>query len=192
MNIKAETLNRPFPTLRLSEIAIKFNWKVKVAQLCPTLCNPMIYSVQGILEARILEWVAFSFSRGSSQPRHRMKFYSHCRQILYQLSHKGSPKILEWVAYPFASGSSRPRNRTRVSCIAGEFFTNWDIRKAPSLTEMGSLVGCALVGCELGCCWLPGILCVWISYFLFLKTSPLPWLPKDMLQILNCGRGFLH
>ena len=33
----------------------------------------------------------------------------HCRQILYQLSHKGSPKILEWVAYPFSSRSSLPR-----------------------------------------------------------------------------------
>ena len=30
----------------------------------------------------------------------------HCRQILYQLSHKGNPRILEWVAYPFSSGSS--------------------------------------------------------------------------------------
>ena len=37
----------------------------------------------------------------------------HCRQILYQLSHKGSPTILEWVAYTFSRGSSRPRNRTR-------------------------------------------------------------------------------
>ena len=51
----------------------------------------------------------------------------HCRQILYQLSHKGSPTILEWVAYPFSRGSSRPRNRTRVSCTAGRFFTNWVI-----------------------------------------------------------------
>ena len=36
----------------------------------------------------------------------------HCRQILYQLNHKGSHRILEWVAYPFSSGSSRPRNGT--------------------------------------------------------------------------------
>ena len=45
--------------------------KVKVAQSCPTLCDPMgyIYTVLGILQARILEWVAFPFSRGSSQPR---------------------------------------------------------------------------------------------------------------------------
>ena len=38
--------------------------KVKVAQSCPTLCNPMDYTVLGILQARILEWVAISFSRG--------------------------------------------------------------------------------------------------------------------------------
>ena len=48
----------------------------------------------------------------------------HCGRILYQLSHKGSPRILEWVAYPFSSRSSQPRNWTRVSCIAGRFFTN--------------------------------------------------------------------
>ena len=45
--------------------------QVKVAQLCPTLCDPMDYTVHVILEARILEWVAFPFSRGSSQPRDR-------------------------------------------------------------------------------------------------------------------------
>ena len=42
--------------------------KVKVAQLCLTLCDPMDYRVHGILQARILEWVTFPFSRGSSQP----------------------------------------------------------------------------------------------------------------------------
>ena len=54
----------------------------------------------------------------------------HCKWILYQLSHKGSPRILEWLAYFFSSGSSWPRNQTGVSCIAGEFFTNWVIREA--------------------------------------------------------------
>ena len=43
--------------------------KVKVAQLCPTFCDPMDYRVHGILQVRILKWVAFLFSRGSSQPR---------------------------------------------------------------------------------------------------------------------------
>ena len=41
----------------------------KVTQLCPTLCDPMDCIVRGILQARILEWVAFPISRGSSQPR---------------------------------------------------------------------------------------------------------------------------
>ena len=45
--------------------------KVKVAQSCPTLCDPMDYTVHGILQARILEWIAFPFSRASSQPRDR-------------------------------------------------------------------------------------------------------------------------
>ena len=42
---------------------------VKVTHSCLTVCNPMDYTVQGILQARILEWVAFPFSKGSSQPR---------------------------------------------------------------------------------------------------------------------------
>ena len=45
--------------------------KVKVAQSCLTLCNPMDYTAHGILQARTLEWVAFPFSRGSSEPRDR-------------------------------------------------------------------------------------------------------------------------
>ena len=45
--------------------------EVKVTQSCLTLCDPMDYTIHGILQARILEWVAFPFSRGSSQPRDR-------------------------------------------------------------------------------------------------------------------------
>ena len=43
--------------------------KVKVAQSCPALCDPVNCIVHGILQGRILEGVAFLFSRGSSQPR---------------------------------------------------------------------------------------------------------------------------
>ena len=45
--------------------------KVKVTQSCLTLCEPTDYTVHGILQARMLEWVAVSSSRGSSQPRDR-------------------------------------------------------------------------------------------------------------------------
>ena len=43
--------------------------KVKIIQSCPSLCNPLDYRLHGILQARILEWVAFPFSRRFSQPR---------------------------------------------------------------------------------------------------------------------------
>ena len=43
--------------------------EVKGALSCPTLCDPMDRTVHGVLQARILEWVAFPSSRGSSQPR---------------------------------------------------------------------------------------------------------------------------
>ena len=46
----------------------KKSMKVKVTQLCPTLWDPMNYTVHGILQARILEWVVFPFSRASTQP----------------------------------------------------------------------------------------------------------------------------
>ena len=42
---------------------------MKVAQSCPTLCDPVDYTVHGILQVRILECVTFPFSRGSSQRR---------------------------------------------------------------------------------------------------------------------------
>ena len=54
----------------------------------------------------------------------------HCRWILYQLSHQWSPRILKWVAYPFSRGSSQPRHQTRVSGIAGGFFTSWGPRES--------------------------------------------------------------
>ena len=51
-------------------------WVSEVAQSCPTLCDPMdcslpCSSVHGIFQTRVLEWIAISFSRGSSQPRDR-------------------------------------------------------------------------------------------------------------------------
>ena len=104
--------------------------KVKVPQSCLTLCDPMGYTVPGILQARILEWVSFLFFRGIFPAHGLNPGLPHCRRILYQLNHKGSPRILEWVAYLFSSGSSWPKNQTRVSCTTGRFFTSWAIREA--------------------------------------------------------------
>ena len=51
----------------------KLNLKVKVTQSCLILCDPMDYTIHGILQARILEWVALSFSRGTSRSSDRTK-----------------------------------------------------------------------------------------------------------------------
>ena len=63
--------------------------KAKVAQLCLTLCDPIDYTVHGILQARVLEWVAFPFSRGSSQSRDQTQV-SHTAGRFFT-NHKGSP-----------------------------------------------------------------------------------------------------
>ena len=109
--------------------------KVKVPQPCLNLCDPMDYTVHGILQARILEWVDLSVLQGIFPTQGSSLSLPHCRQILYQLSHQGSPSILEWVACPFSSGSFRPRNWTGVSCTAGGFFTSWATREAHIIDE---------------------------------------------------------
>ena len=103
--------------------------KVKVKVMSDSLPTHVIYSpwnspgqITGVGSLSLLQGIVPT--QGSNPG------LLHCRQILYQLSHKGSPSILEWVAYPFSSGSSRPRNQTRVSYTAGRFFTNWATREA--------------------------------------------------------------
>ena len=75
---------------------IKCENRMLLAQLCPTLRNPMDCSpprspVHGISQARRLEWVDFPFSRGIILTQGSNPGLLHCRQILYLLSHQGSP-----------------------------------------------------------------------------------------------------
>ena len=58
-------------TRKVSSLCPKAGMKVKAAQSCLTLCNPIGNTIHGVFQARILEWAAFPFSRGSSQPRDR-------------------------------------------------------------------------------------------------------------------------
>ena len=107
--------------------------KVKITQLHPTLCDPMnLYSPwnspgqnAGVGNRSLFQGI---FPTQGLNPG-----FLNCRCILYQLSHQGSPRILEWVAYPFSRGSSQTRDPTRVSCIAGRFFTIWEVGNGNSL-----------------------------------------------------------
>ena len=72
---------------------------VLAGQSCPILCDPMDCSlpgssIHGILQARLLEWVAISFSRGSSQPRNKTWVSCISGKFFYHLSHQGSPESM--------------------------------------------------------------------------------------------------
>ena len=103
--------------------------KVKVTQLCQTLCDSMDYTVHGILQARVLEWVTFLISRGSSQPRDRTQVSCIAGRFFTSWTTR-EPKNTGMGSLSLSSRSSPARNWTRVSCFAGRFFTNWAIREA--------------------------------------------------------------
>ena len=77
---------------------------------------------------RILEQVAFPFSRGSSQSRDQ----SQVSHIAGRFSIIWATREAQeyWSGYPLSSGSSWPRNWTGISCTAGRFFTIWATRDA--------------------------------------------------------------
>ena len=120
-------------------------------------CSLPGFSVHGIFQARILEWVATSFSRVSSQPRNRCQvshiaggfFTSICCYCLVAKSCQTlcnpmncslpgfsvhgilQARILKWVDISFSRGSSQPRDQTHVSCLTGRFSTTEPSREAP-------------------------------------------------------------
>ena len=113
-----------------------------VTQPCPTLCDsidcsPSGFSVHGILQARIPEWVVMPFSKGFSQPRDPTQVSPIASGFFTVWNHK----ILEWVVYPFLRASFQSRNQTGVSCIAGGFFISWATREAHIYTTMCEIDG---------------------------------------------------
>ena len=85
----------------------------EVAQSCPTVwdtmdCSLPHSSIHGIFQARVLEWVAISFSRGSSQPRDRTQVSHIVSKTLYRLSHQGIPKSCPTLATPWTVACQAP------------------------------------------------------------------------------------
>ena len=139
---------------------------------CWTLCDPMDcnlsgFSDHGIFQARILEWVAISLSRGSSQPRdwtwvsciagrrftilatretqvkEKVKVAQSCLTLRDPMDYKVhqilQARILEYSeAFTVSRGSFQPRDQTQVSHIAGRCFTSCATGK-PKNTGVGSL-----------------------------------------------------
>ena len=105
---------------------------MKVAQSCLTLGNPMNYIVRGILQARILEWVVFSFFRGSSQPRDQTQV-SRIAGGFFTIWATRKSKNTRVGSLALLQGIFLIQELKWGPCIAGGFFTNWAIREAQSM-----------------------------------------------------------
>ena len=125
------TLLQPLQHLQVKITACggseKWKW---VTQLCLTLCDPMDYTVHGILPASLLEWVAVPFPRGSPQPRDRI-----------QVSHIAGRFFTSWVTRE-RPGPLIPA--TKQLLILSYTCTQILPYKLMKLTLEGSLLGCGL------------------------------------------------
>ena len=86
---------------------------MEVAQSCQTLCDPMDYSlrgssIHGIFQARVLDWVTISFSRGSSWPRDQTQVSRIVGKMLYYLRKPGQPKVEVLSCSVILTNSLRP------------------------------------------------------------------------------------
>ena len=95
--------------------------KVKVTQSCPTLCDPMDYLVHGILQVRILEWVAYPLLQRIFPTQESNRGLLHCRQILYQLSYQGSP-IVQFHIFILYQGIKKELKQMTFSILISEFL----------------------------------------------------------------------
>ena len=92
--------------------------EVKVAQSCPTLCDPMDYTFHGLLQARILEWVhPFPLSRGPFQPRNQT-LVSRIAGRFFTRKPQGKPKNTGMGSLSLLQGII-----PNQELIAGSFFT---------------------------------------------------------------------
>ena len=129
--------------LILSQSLFHLGTKSKVTQSCPTLCNPMDSSqpgssVHGIFQVRILEWVATSFSRGSSQPRNQIR-------------------VFHIVGRPFTIWATR--EQTWVQILSKEFF--WVFLPNDIISNMSGHLTCHFA-------WKWALLPLWLYVFLSL------------------------
>ena len=92
-------------------------------------CDPMDYTVHGILQVRILEWIAFPFSSGSSPPRDRTQV-SHIAGEFFTSWATGKPNNTGVGSLSLLQQIFPTQELNWVSCIAGGFFTSWATREA--------------------------------------------------------------
>ena len=97
--------------------------EVKVTRSCSTLCNLRDYIVHGILQARILEWVAFPFSRGSFQPRDQTQVSLALRVDSSPSEQQGKPQNIGVGSLSLLQQIFPTQEPNRGGSVAGGFFT---------------------------------------------------------------------
>ena len=122
-----------------SDLAILHAAAAKSLQSCPTLCDLMDCSlpgcsVHGILQARVLEWVAAPSSNACMHAKSLQSCLTLCDPMDssppgFSVHRVLQVRILEWVAISISRGSFQPRDRLQVSYIAGRFFTTEPLGK---------------------------------------------------------------
>ena len=98
--------------------------EVKVAKSCPALWDPMDYTVYGILQAEILEWVAFPFSRVSSQHRDQTQVSLIAGGFFTNWATRETPEY--WSGKPFPSPGDLPDPGTKPGspALQADFLSN--------------------------------------------------------------------
>ena len=112
-------------------------WKAKVAQSCLTLCDPINSTVHGILQVRILEWVALPFPRGSSQSRDQTqvsciagRFFTSWATEKPKKTGVGSLSLLQGIFLTLESnqGLLHCRRILYQLIYQGNLYINWELR----------------------------------------------------------------
>ena len=103
----------------------KWKWSRSVALCNPMDCSLQVSSIHGIFQARVLEWVAISFSRGSSRPRDWTQISSFASRHFYSLSHRNTRQgqvlgiqnfLLPWFSL-FQVSCLKKKKRIIISCF---------------------------------------------------------------------------
>ena len=106
---------------------------MKVTQSCLTLCDPIDYTVHGILQARILEWVAFPFSWGSSQSRDQTQV-SHTEEGSLPAEPQGKPKNNGVGSLSFIQRIFPTQELTGIFCTTHSVFYQPSYQGTPKYT----------------------------------------------------------
>ena len=118
-------------------------------------CNLSGFSVHGIFQAIVLEWIAISFSSGSSQPRYQTQVSHTVDRLyrLYRLSHRGSPILCKKKQKPLESGNEQFSWIHRTALCPDYLRTSGERNLGLNLLYFISVI-LLFHGCTLSCCRL--------------------------------------